>query len=470
MTVIEELLETFKAQQQTIDTLTMKLDQANARIAELEEQLHKDSHNSSKPPSSDGFDKPSPKSQRKKSGKKAGGQTGHKGHHMKLSKPDRIEAVYPQHCADCPHRTHCGKLKVHDTCYAVDIEIRKETVKYEIMACDCAGVQEVAMRPAGISGSVTYGNRLKALVCVLSTKGMVAMKNLCEIIQGLTGIKLSVGTVSNMLHSAAAKAETIVADFPQKLHKNPVVHCDETDLRVNGKLHWVHVISTSGLTYYALSEKRGKQAMDEIGFLAQYRGIAVHDFWSSYFKATGADHAMCCAHLLRELTGIFENHPEQTWAKELYLELLSMYRAADYYNQHPEIDSRQHYMECLKRNYDLILEKGTAQNPIPEREPGKHGRVKRGKIRALIDRLRTHKGEVCRFADNPLVPFTNNQAERDLRMVRMKSKVIGTFRSEQGAKDFLMLKSFTSTAAKAGVAAFDALLSLFVGQMMWGSE
>ena len=224
MTVIEELLETFKAQQQTIDTLTMKLDQANARIAELEEQLHKDSHNSSKPPSSDGFDKSSPKSQRKKSGKKAGGQTGHKGHHMTLSKPDRIEAVYPQHCADCPHRTHCGKLKVHDTCYAVDIEIRKETVKYEIMACDCEGVQEVAMRPTGISGSVTYGNCLKALVCVLSTKGMVAMKNLCEIIQGLTGIKLSVGTVSNMLHSAAAKAETIVADFPQKLHKNPVVH------------------------------------------------------------------------------------------------------------------------------------------------------------------------------------------------------------------------------------------------------
>ena len=118
---------------------------------------------------------------------------------------------------------------------------------------------------------------------------------------------------------------------------------------------------------------------------------------------------MCCAHLLRELTGIFENHPEQTWAKKLYLALLSMYRAADYHNQHPEIDSRQHYMECLKRNYDQILEKGTAQNPIPEREPGKHGRVKRGKIRALIDRLRTHKGEVCRFADNPLVPFTNRE-------------------------------------------------------------
>lgn len=477
MTVIEELMATVRAQQHTIEVLTIKLeetnaklDKANARIAELEDQLQKDSHNSSKPPSSDGYKKPSPKSQRKNSGRKAGGQTGHKGHHMMLDNPDRVETVYPQHCANCPHRAHCGKLKVHDTCYTVDIEIRKETVKYEIIKCNCGGVQEIAKRPAGISGSVTYGNRLKALVCVLNTKGMVAMKNLSEIIQGLTGLKPSVGTVSNMLHSAAVKAKMIVDGFQQKLHENPVVHCDETGLRVNGKLHWVHVISTSGLTYYALSEKRGKQAMDEIGFLASYRGIVVHDFWASYFKATRAEHAMCCAHLLRELTGVFENHPEQTWARELYCELLSMYHAADFYNQHPEIESRQHYMECLKRNYDQILEKGAAQNPLPEKESGKRGRVKRGKIRALIDRLRTYKGEICRFVDNPIVPFTNNQAERDLRMVRMKSKVIGTFRSEQGAKDFLLLKSLTSTAAKAEFTAFDALHSLFQGQLAWRTE
>ena len=125
-------------------------------------------------------------------------------------------------------------------------------------------------------------------------------------------------------------------------------------------------------------------------------------------------------------------------------------------------------MECLKRNYDQILEEGTAQNPIPEKEPGKRGRVKRGRIRSLIDRLRTYKGEVCRFADNPIVPFTNNQAERDLRMVRMKSKVIGTFRSEQGANDFLKIKSLTSALAKTGISAFDALLSLFHGHLLLG--
>ena len=178
---------------------------------------------------------------------------------------------------------------------------------------------------------------------------------------------------------------------------------------------------------------------------------------------------MCCAHLLRELTGIFENHPEQGWAREMYNELLSMYRAANFYHQNPEVGSRQHYMECLKQKYDAILEKGTEQNPVLK-EKGKRGRAKRGKIRAFIDRLREYKAEVCRFADNPLVPFTNNQAEHDLRMVKMKNKVIGTFRSQQGAKDFLILKSLTSTAAKAGSTAFQALLSLFQGQFVLGTE
>jgi transposase len=260
----------------------------------------------------------------------------------------------------------------------------------------------------------------------------------------------------------------IVDQIPQKLLQKPVVHCDETGLDVNGKLLYVHVICTPGLTYYALSEYRGIKAMEEIGFLAKYTGIVVHDFWMSYFKATGASHAMCCAHILRELTGIYENHPEQEWARKLYFELLSMCRAADFYNQHPDLDSRNHYMECLKRNYDQILEEGVDLNPIPEKKTGQRGRPRRGKIRALIDRLREYKGEVCRFADNPLVPFTNNQAERDLRMVKVKNKVIGTFRSLQGAKDFLILKSLTSTASKAGTTAFDALLSLIFGKFVLG--
>ena len=164
MPTYEELLEIIKMQQTTIEKLTTELEEtksklakAEARIAELEEQLHKNSHNSSKPPSSDGYEKPAPKSLRKKSGKKAGGQKGHKGHHMALDRPDRVERIYPKHCADCPHRENCANLKVHDSCYVVDVTVKKETVKYQIMECDCNGFQETAERPAGIKGTVTYG-------------------------------------------------------------------------------------------------------------------------------------------------------------------------------------------------------------------------------------------------------------------------------------------------------------------------
>ena len=466
----EELYEIIAAQQKMIDRLTAEVTALRSRVEELEEQLNKNSRNSSKPPSTDGFDKPAPKSQRKKSGKKAGGQNGHKGHHMALDSFDRTERIYPSRCANCPHRAECGKLRVYYTCYATDVIVQKETVRYQMMECNCDGVHAAAKRPAGINGTVTYGNNLKALICVLSTKGMVAMKNLCEIVEGLTGIRPSEGTVVNMLRSAAMTAESVVSSYPQRLNKIPVVHSDETGIYINGTLHWVHVVCTRNMTYYALSKKRGTKAMYEIDFLPNYHGIVVHDFWKSYFKVTEAKHAMCGAHLLRELTGIYENHPEQTWARDMYHQLLDMCRAADFYNQNPDIGSREQYMDCMKRAYDEIVERASAQNPLPVKAQGKKGRPKRGKIRALIDRLREYKDDICRFADNALVPFTNNQAERDLRMIKVKNKVIGCFRSLEGARNFLTLKSFTSTSAKNGVTAFQALIALFSGQVDSGTE
>ncbi len=183
---------------------------------------------------------------------------------------------------------------MHDSCYVVDVTVKKETVKYQMMECSCNGVYDIAQRPAGIKGTVSYGNNLKALICVLNTKGMVAMKNLCEIIEGLTGIKPSEGTVVNMLRSAAEAVRSVVSDFPRKLCENSFVHSDETGIRIDGKLHWVHVVCTGKITYYALSKKRGAEAMREIDFLPNYNGIVVHDFWKPYFKVTDAEH-ICCA-------------------------------------------------------------------------------------------------------------------------------------------------------------------------------
>jgi len=185
------------------------------------------------------------------------------------------------------------------------------------------------------------------------------MKNLCGIIDGLTGIKPSEGTVVNMLKSAAKTAGSVVSGFPQELRRNRVVHCDETGIYIDGKLNWVHVVCTGKITYYALSQKRGTEAMHEINFLPHYHGIVVHDFWKLYFNMTKAEHTMCGAHLLRELTGIFENHSEQTWAKEMYDHLLNMCRAADFYNLNLDVGSCGHYMDYLKRIYDEVLEKAT---------------------------------------------------------------------------------------------------------------
>lgn len=236
MPTYEELLEIIAEQNKIIERLTAELASAKAEIAELKEKLNQNSRNSSKPPSTDGYEKPAPKSLRKKSGKKAGGQTGHKGHSIVLDKPDRIERIYPEHCKNCPNRDSCANFKVNDSCYVVDITVKKETVKYQMLECSCNGIHEVAERPAGMKGTVTYGNQLKALICVLNIKGMVAMHNLCEIIDGLTGIKPSVGTVANMLNSAADLAKPIVETIPQKINKAPVVHCDETGVRVNAGL------------------------------------------------------------------------------------------------------------------------------------------------------------------------------------------------------------------------------------------
>lgn len=458
----EELIAIIVAQQKTIQELT-------ARIAELEERLNKDSHNSSKPPSSDGYKKPSPKSLRQKSGRKVGGQKGHNGHNIKIDTPDRIENIYPERCSNCPHKENCADLRICDTCYVVDIVVKKETVKYQMMECNCEGIRECAARPVGINGSVTYGNMLKSFITILNTQGMIAHKNICGIIEGLTGIHLSAATVNNMIKSAAKQAKLWLPEIQQSLHNEPVVHNDETGERVNGKLSWVHVVCSALWTYYALSEKRGRIGMDEVGFLKEYHGISVHDFWMSYFSATTASHAMCGAHLLRELTGIYENHPEQEWAGEMHGHLLNMSRVAEFYNQNPEIGSREHYMNCLKEHYDEILQKAIHQNPIFEKT-GRKGKPKRGKIRCLIDRLVKYKGEVCRFADNPLVPFTNNQAERDLRMVRLKSKVIGCFRTASGAENFLAIKSVISSAIKHGYTAFQAVLSLLSHRCAWMTE
>ena len=341
----EELMALIKKQQEIITKL-------QDEIENLKDKLNKNSNNSSKPPSSDGYNKPSPKSERKKSSRKPGGQKGHKGANIEVGTSDKIEIHYPKQCLNCPNRETCNKLSKRDTYYIIDVTIKKEVTQHNIMHCCCNGNYFAAQRFDGIKGSVAYGNNLRSLVCVLNTVGMVAIDNLHNIISGLSGVKISTGTISNILKNAGEKAKAFLDGIKNQLLKSPVVHCDETGIRVNGKLEWVHVISDSLRTLYFLSLKRGSEAMDAMGFLRNYGGIVVHDFWNPYFKTTNAKHAMCCAHLLRELRGIFENHPNQLWANEMYYELLSMHQAVDFYNQNPNDNSKGFYSKRQKYFYN----------------------------------------------------------------------------------------------------------------------
>lgn len=447
--------------------LTKELEAAKKRIAELEEQLGKNSRNSHKSPSSDGYTKPSPKSLRPKSGKKAGGQKGHKGTNIKIEKVDRIEKHYPEKCQNCPNKENCEKLHCNDTCYTVDIIVQKEIVKHEVLCAVCGEETLQGKRPEGIKGTVSYGNKLKAFVCTLNTVGMVAEKNITNILEGFLGIKPSTGTIQNMLSCAGEKAKQYVGEIKEKLLNSPVLHCDETGLRVAGKLHWAHVISNNQYTFYALSQKRGLQAMNDMGVLPQYHGVVVHDFFKPYFKAAAnAGHAMCCAHILRELVGVYEKHNEQIWAREMFQQLISINRSVDFYKKNPDVKSREHYINYQKGEYDKILDKAIQQNPLSEPNP-KNGKIKKGKIRALIDRLVNYKKEILCFSDNFLVPFSNNQAERDLRMIKLKIKVAGCMRTFIGTENFLAIKSILSTSNKHGISSFHALFAMFSSSHPW---
>lgn len=232
---------------------------------------------------------------------------------------------------------------------------------------------------------------------------------------------------------------------------------------MDGKQHWAHVASNGRFTYLYLSGKRGKAGMDEGGVLPRFRGIGVHDGWKPYWQYD-MGHGVCCAHLLRELKGVQENHPEQRWPQHFSSLLLLMKKrrekaiAAGVDHLSPKT------LIGISQVYDTLIRLAYEENPEPEKKPGKRGRPKRGNLLALIDRLRDYKESVCLFLKNFAVPFDNNQAERDLRMVKVKTKVSGCFRTVAGASDFLKIMAYVGTARKQGIDPFSAILLALNGE------
>jgi len=462
--IIEEL-------RKEVAELKSVIEKQNDIIRDLREQLNKNSSNSSKPPSSDGLKKKSVnknRSLREKSGKKPGGQKGHSGTHLAvLSEPDHVIPHLHADCQHCPKREQCMiHSEVKESRHEIDIIAQVDVTEHDLITipvCPICGEAKTGSFPVHMRATVQYGQNLEALAVALNTVGTVSFNRTHDILSGVFNVPISVGTLKNMVSRCAVKVEEANAISAEKLKSAHHKHGDETGCRTDGKTRWVHCLSNELYTFLFLHDKRGHIAMEEMDIIQHSSGTLIHDCWASYWCFTNVKHQLCCAHLLRELKGIEENRPNQTWAARFKTFLLNLKHAKENAIAKGKNSLHRNTLKRYSKLYDEIMRVAYEENPNPERKPGKRGRTKRGKVLCLIDRLSTHKGEVCLFAYDFDVPFDNNQAERDIRNIKVKTKVSGCFRSVEGAKEYLNIMSYVSTAIKHGITGFEAIRRAVMG-------
>ena len=465
MAQIEYLTAQNNALTATVDSMNQTIIELNQTISELKEQLNKNSKNSSKPPSSDGLKKPAVKkdrSLRESSGKKQGAQEGHDGAHLSVTiSPNHTQNHMHSDCEGCPYRNSClDKACIKETRHEIDAVVKVDVTAHNLIKvheCPLHGGCREGSFPADIKATVQYGKKLQAMVVAFNTVGAVSINRTHEILSSVFNIPLATGTIKNMVTRCADSLKGTYEKIRQMMVCAGLIHCDETGARIDGKTWWVHNASNQDYTYLTIHQKRGRIGIDAADVLPHARGIIVHDCWSSYWKYQDVTHAICCAHLLRELNGVIENHPEQTWAPKFRKLLLDMKKVRDKALRADKTEVSYYYHHKFDKEYDDIIKTAYEENPLPETIANKRGRKKKSKVLNLICRLDNYKGAVCLFINNLYVPFDNNQAERDLRMIKVKNKVSGCFRSEEGAQEYLTIMSYIGSAHKHGINAFKAI-------------
>lgn len=434
-------------------------------IQVLRDQVAKNSRNSSKPPSSDGYKKPRTNSLREPSGKKNGGQKGHKGHTLEpVENPDHMKVYKVKECKHCHASLDDNEPVGYEKRQVFDkppIKVEVTEHRAEIKDCDLCGLQTKAEFPPDVTQPTQYGNGIKSLASYFNSYQLIPLDRTSEIFEDIFGHPISEATILQANTTLSSCIEPANAVIKEQLIDSDVINNDETGLRVEGKRHWLHVVSSDALTYYDVHEKRGKEAMDYIGILPGFSGVSVHDHWRPYFRYENCEHSLCNGHHLRELKFIYEQYL-QDWADELSNLLIEIKDKVDETSPHSKHLDPPEIKEFEKR-YDEIIEKGLKLNPTPQRTK-KRGRVKQTPPKNLLDRLKDYKGETLRFMYDFRVPFDNNQGERDIRMTKLKQKISGCFRTFEGAQKFCRIRGYISTVRKNEHNVIDTIQDAFNGE------
>ena len=442
-TFLVSLLDVVAEQEQTIATL-------RARVQALEDQLSRTSHNSHQPPASDGLKK-QPRSLRGRSGKRPGGQPGHPGHTLRwTAAPDATVVHRPAHCAGCGAALAGVPAAARQRRQVVDLPpLHLQTTEHQVETVCCPTCQQATSGqfPPEASEPVQYGPRLGALIVYLRTHQLLPSARTQELLADLFGVAPSEGTLDRLLGRAAAVLAPVVAQIRQGVIAAALAHFDETGCYVEDARYWLHVACTAKLTYYFVHAKRGQIGMTAAGVLPAFAGVALHDAYASYWTYDCV-HALCNVHLLRDLRFLVERYA-QGWAQEmidLLREMLAATTAARAAGV-PSLPPEQ--VAAWVTRYDELVRTGLATNPVAARPPEQErGRVKQSAATNLLLRLRDHAPDVLRFVYDLRVPFDNNQAERDVRMMKVQQKIAGRFRSAAGARAFCVIRSYISTLRK----------------------
>jgi len=439
------------------------------RIEALEARLHKSSRNSSKPPSSDGLAKPppKPKSLRKKGTRTSGGQPGHKGRTLELADaPDHTIELPVTECACCgssdlTHAPVCG----YERRQMFEIpQPALEVTEYraEIRECPKCGKQVKAAFPEGVKARTQYGHRFNALLVYLHQQMLIPAGRTVQLISDIFGQNISQGTLFRAVETCHDRLADYEETIKGMLRESAMMHVDESGVRTASSLHWLHVACTQMLTFFGVHKRRGQDAMDAFNILPSFVGRLIHDHWKSYFNFD-CQHGLCNAHHLRELLYLFEETKDQ-WAGTMMELLLEMNTFAKERRQAGASQLTEEEKQPWIDKYHAVIETGNAANPFVKSRVKKRGPPKRTRAQNLLKRLTEHEGSVLAFLHDLNVPFTNNLGEQDIRMIKVRLKVSGCFRTLEGAERFARIRGYLSTSRKHDISLLDAITNVFMGK------